>query len=476
MEVGVDIEAIRATTDIDRMAARFLSQAEQRRLGLLSPAQREPAFFQCWTRKEALLKGVGTGLRFPLREVDVWDGDGRPATVSGWSVHDVDLAPGFAAAVAGASLDDWVPPVPRRLRALSPEIRTDYRQAVAPAARWRQGGDVVITGTREATVLPQVDQVIATEPQRVAVRAPDAVLSYGELSIRADHLARRLRHLGVKPGDLVGQCLERSASLVVAALAIVRAGGAYVAIDPAYPAERVQWMLDDCRRRRGGERRQALRHSWASPAIDRPSWWRTAESCRTTRIRTAIGRSPVTGTDRPRLRGVHVRIDRAPQRGAGGTRRPGEPRRMALRCVRFARRRPLHPDLQPGIRCGDLGDLAQPGRGCGASTSSPNTCGRDPIRLRDWLVMEGITVTFLPTPVAEGIIGLDWPERLRPPVPADRGRRLDQETAAGPGVHAGQQLRAQRDLGRRYIWRRRSRWRRSALDRPSYRRSGGRGR
>lgn len=139
MEVGVDIEAIRATTDIDRMAARFLSQAEQRRLGLLSPAQREPAFFQCWTRKEALLKGVGAGLRFPLREVDVWDGDGRPATVSGWSVHDVDLAPGFAAAVAGASLDDWVPPVPRRLRALSPEIRTDYRQAVAPAAQVASG-------------------------------------------------------------------------------------------------------------------------------------------------------------------------------------------------------------------------------------------------------------------------------------------------------------------------------------------------
>ncbi len=90
-----------------------------------------------------------------------------------------------------------------------------------------------------------IDRVVATEPRKVAVRAPDAVLSYGELSARADLLARRLRHLGVKPGDLVGQCLERSASLVVAALAIVRAGAAYVAIDPMYPAERVQWMLDD---------------------------------------------------------------------------------------------------------------------------------------------------------------------------------------------------------------------------------------
>ena len=66
MEVGVDIEAIRAMTDTDRMAARFLSQAEQRRLALLSPAQRVSAFFQCWTRKEAFLKGVGVGLRVPL--------------------------------------------------------------------------------------------------------------------------------------------------------------------------------------------------------------------------------------------------------------------------------------------------------------------------------------------------------------------------------------------------------------------------
>src|SRR6202011_2739537 len=44
---------------------------------------------------------------------------------------------------------------------------------------------------------------------------------------------------------MVGQCLDRSAGLVVAALATLRAGAAYVAIDPRYPDERVQWMLDD---------------------------------------------------------------------------------------------------------------------------------------------------------------------------------------------------------------------------------------
>jgi 4'-phosphopantetheinyl transferase len=120
MDVGVDIEAIRATTEIDGIAARFMSPAEQCALAAVPPAQRLAALFQCWTRKEAFVKGIGTGLSFPLRDVDVWYGSREPATVSGWSVHQVDVAPGLAAAVAGASLGDWVPAVLRRLGASIP--------------------------------------------------------------------------------------------------------------------------------------------------------------------------------------------------------------------------------------------------------------------------------------------------------------------------------------------------------------------
>lgn len=115
MEVGVDVEAIRPTIDIEGIAARFMSAAEQRVLTSLSPTERLKALFQCWTRKEAYVKGIGTGLSFPLRDVDVWHGGRQPAMVSGWTVHQVDVAPGLAAAVAGARLDDWVPEVPRRL-------------------------------------------------------------------------------------------------------------------------------------------------------------------------------------------------------------------------------------------------------------------------------------------------------------------------------------------------------------------------
>lgn len=139
MEVGVDIEAIRAIADIDGIATRFMSPAEQRALICLPSAQRLEAFFQCWTRKEAFVKGIGTGLSFPLRDVDVWDSGGRSITVFGWSVHQVDVAPGLAAAVAGASLGDWVPHFPRRLDASSLDHSYHCRQAVAPAV-WRPPG------------------------------------------------------------------------------------------------------------------------------------------------------------------------------------------------------------------------------------------------------------------------------------------------------------------------------------------------
>lgn len=125
MEVGVDIEAIRATVEIDRIAARFMSPAEQRALASLPPRRRLQAFFQCWTRKEAYVKGIGTGLGFALADVDVWHGGGQPATVGDWTVQQVDVAPGFAAAVAGERLGDWVSPIPRRLGAAS--LNHSYR-------------------------------------------------------------------------------------------------------------------------------------------------------------------------------------------------------------------------------------------------------------------------------------------------------------------------------------------------------------
>src|SRR4029079_6682925 len=79
----------------------------------------------------------------------------------------------------------------------------------------------------------------------IAVEDERGAVTYAELDARATTLARRLRALGVKPGELVGICDERSVSMVVGLVGTLKAGGAYVPIDPEYPAERQTYMLAD---------------------------------------------------------------------------------------------------------------------------------------------------------------------------------------------------------------------------------------
>jgi amino acid adenylation domain-containing protein len=82
-------------------------------------------------------------------------------------------------------------------------------------------------------------------PDAVALQFEDRQLSYGELNRRANQLAHHLRALGVGPDDLVAIGLERGLDLVVAILATLKAGGAYLPLDPVYPDERLAHMLRD---------------------------------------------------------------------------------------------------------------------------------------------------------------------------------------------------------------------------------------
>src|SRR5262245_59053577 len=85
----------------------------------------------------------------------------------------------------------------------------------------------------------------SSHPEALAIQAQGVMLNYGQLQTQASRLARYLRLLGVGPEVVVAVCLPRSIALVVAELAILEAGGAYLPLDPGHPAERVSFLLND---------------------------------------------------------------------------------------------------------------------------------------------------------------------------------------------------------------------------------------
>lgn len=89
----------------------------------------------------------------------------------------------------------------------------------------------------------------ASTPGATAVVDGDREFSYDELNRRANQVARHLKKLGAGPDVIVGLCMERSAEMVVGMLGILKAGGAYMPLDSEYPAERLNYMLQDAQLR-----------------------------------------------------------------------------------------------------------------------------------------------------------------------------------------------------------------------------------
>ncbi len=107
---------------------------------------------------------------------------------------------------------------------------------------WNQQGES-FSGT--ACMHELFDAQARETPHAVAVVAGGERVTYAELDRRSSQLAARLRALGVGPEARVGVCLGRDADLITALLAILKAGAAYVPLDPAYPPERLRFMLED---------------------------------------------------------------------------------------------------------------------------------------------------------------------------------------------------------------------------------------
>ncbi|WP_167784701.1 MupA/Atu3671 family FMN-dependent luciferase-like monooxygenase [Ramlibacter rhizophilus] len=123
-------------------------------------------------------------------------------------------------------------------------------QPPAEQAQLSAGNDAstVAVDTSEAVHL-QIARAAAERPQEEALVCGEASLTHAELQGRATVLAQALREGGVGAGDIVGVCLDRGPELLVAVLAILKSGAAYLPLDPDYPHDRLRYMVADSQAR-----------------------------------------------------------------------------------------------------------------------------------------------------------------------------------------------------------------------------------
>src|SRR3984957_7729637 len=266
-----------------------------------------------------------------------------------------------------------------------------------------------------ASLVPQlVGEQARVRPDAPALVAASTTLTYAELDRRANQLAHYLQGLGAGPEKLVALCIERSPDMVVAALAALKAGGAYLPLDPGAPAERLDQTLRDAgaivlvTTSKLGKANQAVAgmngrmatHSFAVVNLEKDA----AEIARCSM------EAPALATTGENLAYVIYT--------SGST---GQPKGVEVTHRNLSNLLQWHLrafQITPTDRATQLASLGfdaavwevWPYLAVGASVHFPEDRLRShPVALRDWLVAQGITITFLATPLAESMMLLDWP-------------------------------------------------------------------
>ena len=244
----------------------------------------------------------------------------------------------------------------------------------------------------------------AVQPHGRALVARDEGVTFLELGKRANRIAHYLRALGVGPNTLVGICLERSVAQVVSALGVLKAGGAYLPLDPTYPSERLTFMLNDA------QAPVLLTKQHFAARLPAGKWRVINLDVDELQITCAPADSPNISMSGKNLAYVIYT--------SGSTGRPKgvQITNDGLLNLIFWHQQTF--SVKPSDRATQIAspgfDAAVwelwPHLTAGASVFLPDDAIRnDPEALRNWLVAQRITITFAPTPLAERMMALQWP-------------------------------------------------------------------
>jgi len=243
-------------------------------------------------------------------------------------------------------------------------------------------------------------------PDAIAITDGARKITYGQLDQRADQLASHLRSLGAKREVPVGLCMRRSSSLVIGALGILRAGAAYVPMDPTSPNHRLGMLLEDSEVRLVVTQRniaaQVPSGPWRTIQLDENGGFAFQGSPNTVAEDSAAkpeNLAYIIFTSGSSGRPKGVQITHANLLNLVGW------HNRAFQ-ITAADKATIH--ASPGFDAA-VWEL-WPYLAAGASVHIvEDELRTSPERLRDWMVASGITISFLPTALAEAMMGLAWP-------------------------------------------------------------------